>query len=421
MKLKTLFLSLLSFGLITHVALADPVPRMRGNEGFVVVLDAGHGGHDPGNLGNGYMEKNIALNIVLQVGELLQRTPGVKVVYTRNDDTFVDLFKRGEIANKANADLFVSVHCDSHTSNAHGAGTFVLGLHANKQNFEIAKKENSVIYLEDNYEARYAKYDINSPESVIGLTIMQEEFLDQSILLAKLIQDNFTNKLKRNDRKVKQAGFIVLHQTFMPSVLIETGFLTNKEEGRYLNSGKGQNEMGMAIADAILNYRNSIPDDASVISNGGGKTVVRDVNAEIKKPETVAKDAETATENEMKKEVVQAIKEAEKTETPKTEEKTDTPKQRMLVSKGGIIFKVQLMASSKDLPLTSAEFKGLNKISKEPVNKLFRYLYGDTNTYTGAKLLKANADQKGFTSSYIVAYKEGKRIPLEDALKYEED
>ncbi len=412
MKLKTLFLSLLSFGLITHVALADPVPRMRGNEGFVVVLDAGHGGHDPGNLGNGYLEKNIALNIVLQVGELLQRTQGVKVVYTRNDDTFVDLFKRGEIANKANADLFVSVHCDSHTSNAHGAGTFVLGLHANKQNFEIAKKENSVIYLEDNYEARYAKYDINSPESVIGLTIMQEEFLDQSILLAKLIQDNFTNKLKRNDRKVKQAGFIVLHQTFMPSVLIETGFLTNKEEGRYLNSGKGQNEMGMAIADAILNYRNSIPDDASVISNGGGKTVVRDVKPEIKKPETVAKETEMATENEVKKEVVQTIK---------GEEKTDTSKQRMLVSIGGIVFKVQLMASSKDLPLTSAEFKGLNKISKEPVNKMFRYLYGNTDSYTEAKLLKANADQKGFTTSYIVAYKEGKRIPLEDALKYEED
>ena len=116
------------------------------------------------------------------------------------------------------------MHCDSHTSDAHGAGTFVLGLHANKQNFEIAKKENSVIYLEDNYESRYADYDINSPESVIGLTIMQEEFLDQSIMLGKMMQDNFSNKLKRNDRKVKQAGFIVLHQTFMPSILVETGF-----------------------------------------------------------------------------------------------------------------------------------------------------------------------------------------------------
>ena len=196
-------------------------------EKFTVVLDAGHGGHDPGNLGNGYLEKNIALKIVLEAGKLLEKDPDIKVIYTRKDDTFVDLYVRGEIANKAKADLFVSVHCDSHTSNAHGAGTFVLGLHANKQNFEIAKKENSVIYLEDNYETRYADYDINSPESVIGLTIMQEEFLDQSIMLAKMMQDNFAKKLKRNDRKVKQAGFIVLHQTFMPSVLIESGFLTN--------------------------------------------------------------------------------------------------------------------------------------------------------------------------------------------------
>lgn len=195
------------------------------NDGkFVVVLDAGHGGHDPGNLGNGYLEKNIALRIVLKVGAILEKNPDIKVIYTRKDDTFVDLYKRGEIANKANADLFVSVHCDSHSSDAHGAGTFVLGLHANKQNFEIAKKENSVIYLEDNYESRYAAYDINSPESIIGLTIMQEEFLDQSINLAKLMQDNFAKKLKRTDRKVKQAGFIVLHQTFMPSVLVETVF-----------------------------------------------------------------------------------------------------------------------------------------------------------------------------------------------------
>lgn len=130
-----------------------------------------------------------------------------------------------------------------------------MGLHANKQNFEVAKKENSVIYLEDNYQNRYADYDINSPESVIGLTIMQEEFLDNSISLAKAMQDNFSGKLKRTDRKVKQAGFIVLHQTFMPSVLVETGFLTNKQEGAYLNSKKGQNEMGTAIAEAILAYK----------------------------------------------------------------------------------------------------------------------------------------------------------------------
>nr|WP_239530954.1 N-acetylmuramoyl-L-alanine amidase [Muriicola jejuensis] len=396
---------------------ADPVPANRGDEGFVVVLDAGHGGHDPGNLGNGYMEKNIALNIVLKVGEELKKIPGIKVIYTRDDDSFVDLFVRGEIANKADADLFVSVHCDSHTSNAHGAGTFVLGLHANKQNFEIAKKENSVIYLEDNYEAKYAAYDINSPESVIGLTIMQEEFLDQSILLAKLIQDNFTGKLKRNDRKVKQAGFIVLHQTFMPSVLIETGFLTNKEEGKYLNSAKGQAEMGKAIAEAIVKYRGSIPDEQTVISNGAP----RQTPAEVKEvPKKVDPDLKSEQTLQASKEVSTPV-DPQVDGSSKKEGEKEASSVRMQVAREGVTFKVQLMASSKNLPPGSPEFKGLNKISKEPVNNLFRYLYGETDTYMGAKLLKNNADMKGFTTSYIVAYKDGKRIPLDDALKYEDE
>ena len=419
MNRKNLFTYFVLLFFIGHFSKANPSPPDRGNDGFVVVLDAGHGGHDPGNLGNGYMEKNIALNIVLKVGELLKKTPGIKVIYTREDDSFVDLFVRGEIANKAGADLFVSVHCDSHTSNAHGAGTFVLGLHANKQNFEIAKKENSVIYLEDNYEARYANYDINSPESVIGLTIMQEEFLDQSILLAKLIQDNFTSRLKRNDRKVKQAGFIVLHQTFMPSVLIETGFLTNKEEGRYLNSAKGQTEMGSAIAKAIINYKNSIPDAETVISNGTEGDATEEVKQEVKKPDP---DIQKEVELPVVKEIVQKNATAtDPEEKEKAVQADKVPPTKMMVSVGGIIFKVQIMATAKNLPLNSAEFKGLNKISKEPVNNLFRYLYGETDTYMGAKLLKSNADMKGFTSSYIVAYKEGKRIPLQDALKYEGD
>ncbi|HAE72490.1 MAG TPA: N-acetylmuramoyl-L-alanine amidase, partial [Flavobacteriaceae bacterium] len=225
---------------------------------FVVVLDAGHGGKDPGNLGNGYMEKIIALKIALEAGALLSSYQDIKVIYTRDSDNFVALTQRGAIANKAKADIFISIHCDSHTSNAFGAGTFVLGLHANKQNFAVAKKENSAIYLEENFEERYAQYDINSPESVIGFTIMQEEFLDKSIQLAKSMQDRFAKGLKRNDRKVKQAGFIVLHQTFMPSVLVETGFLTNANEGAYLNSKKGQSEMAAAIAEAVLEYKNGL-------------------------------------------------------------------------------------------------------------------------------------------------------------------
>jgi len=358
---------------------------------------------------------------------MLEKNPSIKVIYTRKDDSFVDLFVRGEIANKANADLFVSVHCDSHTSNAHGAGTFVLGLHANKQNFEIAKKENSVIYLEDNYETRYANYDINSPESVIGLTIMQEEFLDQSILLAKLVQDNLTNKLKRNDRKVKQAGFIVLHQTFMPSILIETGFLTNKTEGMYLNSKNGQSSMGGAIAEAILNYRKSIPDNTT------GTNIPKEATpepVEISVKEVVVEKPSAPIEEEIKEPSEEIVKkEAPKKDPPKEaiqekkEEVRDVilPKKTSEKPKVNLVFKVQLMASSKVVPLNSPEFRGLNKISKEAYKAMYRYMYGNTDSYMGAKLLKANADMKGFTTSFIVAYKEGKRISLEEALKYLEE
>ncbi len=441
MKMQSIFLFVFIFLFSSNHSYPTTDPINRGNEGFVVVLDAGHGGHDPGNLGNGYMEKNIALNIALKAGEMLEKIPGIKVIYTRKDDSFVDLFVRGEIANKANADLFVSVHCDSHSSSAYGAGTFVLGLHANKQNFEIAKKENSVIYLEDNYEVRYANYDINSPESVIGLTIMQEEFLDQSILLAKLVQDNFVNKLKRKDRKVKQAGFIVLHQTFMPSILIETGFLTNNEEGRYLNSKKGQTEMGSAIADAIVNYKGSIPDDETVISNGVTTPIDKVIKKEdppkppikkeevpvneppvVEKQETTIKQTDTQPKETVPKDANESQNGDNQAKENKEAAKEETePAKRTLVSIGGILFKVQLMASSKDLPLNSQIFNGLNKMSKEPVNNMFRYLYGNTDSYMGAKLLKANADMKGFTTSFIVAYKEGKRIPLQEALKYEDE
>jgi len=393
---------------------------------FIVVLDAGHGGHDPGNLGNGYLEKDIALSIVLNVGKILEQSADIKVIYTRDDDTFVNLFKRGEIANKANADLFVSVHCDSHNSDAHGAGTFVLGLHKNKQNFEVAKKENSVIYLEDNYEQKYAEYDINSPESVIGLTIMQEEFLDQSVELAKLLQKNFTVKLKRKDRKVKQAGFIVLHQTFMPSVLVETGFLTNKAEGGYLDSGKGQKEMGTAIANAILSYKDGVdanlaPLDTPKTPNAAetskdkpmerlpGKIIVERL-PEQEKPTVISADTG--------KKEKEGTAEAPKTIiTPKTE---TVPKTKTNVTGGAsVVFKVQILASSTVIPLNGANFKGLNELSKEriPNKNVYRYMYGSTSSFEQAKLLKSNADAKGYTTSYIVAYKDGLRIPLSQALK----
>lgn len=506
--LTTLGILFSTAGLRSQASQGDPAGALP----FTVVLDAGHGGHDPGNLGNGFLEKNIALSIALEAGKALEQEGNVKVIYTRDDDTFIDLYKRGEIANKAQADLFVSVHCDSHSSNANGAGTFVLGLHANRQNFEVAKKENSVIYLEDNYESRYADYDISSPESVIGLTIMQEEFLDQSILLGKLMQDRFTGNLKRKDRKVKQAGFIVLHQTFMPSVLVETGFLTNREEGEYLNSKKGQQEMGRAIAGAIMEYRNSIPSNSSVIApNPGQKTpeappqIPQEVTKEAgdakmdaeaaiavqtsaggaisDKTQEAAVDAKPPKEQDVNadKAVTGPLKEKEtesgvepsadltpseplevvaKANTPDSglprsavktgaaieagtqkaeEDAVETPVKEVrpqdtttkmpvketqnkntptTKDKTAVTFKVQLMAVGKDIPLTPSNFKGLNTLSKEPINSMYRILYGNTTSYEQAKVLQAGARQKGYDQAFIVAYKDGQRIPVDKALAY---
>ena len=408
---------------------SEPVHKRDNDEPFVVVLDAGHGGHDPGNLGNGYLEKKIALNIVLKVGELLGQHKDIKVIYTRKDDTFIDLYVRGEVANKANADLFVSVHCDSHTSDAHGAGTFVLGLHANKQNFEIAKKENSVIYLEDNYENRYADYDINSPESVIGLTIMQEEFLDQSVALATLIQENFSKSLKRTDRKVKQAGFIVLHQTFMPSVLVETGFLTNREEGSYLDSNKGQAEMGSAIAKAILKYKESFqpssqPSKTTVVTPAAGTDpspkgeIAENTNISIEKAkEPVAVQAKKVEEAKQSVPVGIASSAEKVTETDKVAEGAGKSVSNPEEAANPITFKVQLMASSKDIALDATHFKGLGSLSREPVKSLYRYMYGETRSYREAEMMQAQAAEKGYPTAYIVAYRSGERIPLKIALK----
>ncbi|WP_299325097.1 N-acetylmuramoyl-L-alanine amidase [uncultured Maribacter sp.] len=423
MKIKFFSISLVLSTALLLLSFTVSDEEIKSDDPFIVVLDAGHGGHDPGNLGNGYLEKKIALNIVLKVGEILSKNKDIKVIYTRKDDTFIDLYVRGEVANKANADLFVSVHCDSHTSDAHGAGTFVLGLHANKQNFEIAKKENSVIYLEDNYENRYADYDINSPESVIGLTIMQEEFLDQSVALATMIQENFSSKLKRTDRKVKQAGFIVLHQTFMPSVLVETGFLTNKDEGAYLNSTKGQNDMGEAIAKAILHYKEGV------------QPTVKSVATAVTEPKAPPVQEVVEEKVEEKKEIVaEPIKEvvAEVNEpkeiisTPKVEEVKETVPEVPVVKvkeainekevANSIVFKIQLMASSKNVALSSSNFKGLSNLSQEPFKNLYRYMYGETRSYREAKMMQSQAQEKGYATAYIVAYKLGERIPIQDAI-----
>ena len=419
--LSTSFLCSLFFMAFYASVFANPDPV----KPFVVVLDAGHGGKDPGNLGNGYMEKIIALKIALEAGALLSSYQDIKVIYTRDSDNFVALTQRGAIANKAKADIFISIHCDSHTSNAFGAGTFVLGLHANKQNFAVAKKENSAIYLEENFEERYAQYDINSPESMIGFTIMQEEFLDKSIQLAKSMQDRFAKGLKRNDRKVKQAGFIVLHQTFMPSVLVETGFLTNANEGAYLNSKKGQSEMAAAIAEAVLEYKNglqtvslealttAVKESPVVTKTAEVKEIPVAANAvEAKNIEKKKEDAAENQTNEASSVVTTPVVKTLSPSVPMVENKKETVK-----INPGIVFKIQLMAVSKKIPLTADNFKGLSDISTEPVGSLHRYFYGKTPDYKQAKDLLIQAVNAGYLNAFVAAYENGTKISLTKALE----
>ena len=368
-NLHNLLLLLFTFFALTATSFGQ---KSVGKQKFVVVLDAGHGGKDPGNMGGGFKEKNIALNIILKVGKELEKNNNIKVIYTRDKDVFIPLDERARIANDAHADLFVSVHCNSHTSQANGTETWVLGLSRNKDNMDIAKKENSVIYLEDNYKATYNGFDPNSPESYIGLTLMQEEFLDQSIMLADFVEKKFTNELHRNDRGVKQNIFLVLRETYMPSVLIETGFLTNREEGPFLNSSSGQTKMAHAIVDGIDEYMKNINID-----------VIQNVQA----PETQP-SAEKATE--------------------KFSDNYD-----------GITFKVQLAASSKKLEPTSQNFKGLTPVFREKEGKLYKYYYGATSSYSHVQNLHNEAVSAGFKSSYLVAFKNGKKLTVKEALNSE--
>lgn len=340
---------------------------------FIVVLDAGHGGKDPGKVGyNNVQEKDVALNIVLETGKLLEKNESIKVIYTRKTDVFVDLWERGRIANKADADLFVSIHCNAHSSQAYGAETWVLGTHANSQNFEVAKAENSVILLEDNYEENYKGFDPNSPESVIGLTLMQEEYLDQSIHLASIIQDGFTNKLNRKNRNVKQAGFVVLHQTYMPSVLIETGFLTNKNENKFLSSKEGQNKLAISIAESIEEYINHLKINSVAQSNNQIQT----------QSSTVSKNENSNT-----------------------------------IADQDVVFKVQIASGSRKLETKSYNFKGLQNVERLKVGNSYKYYIGNTKNYQEIETFLKQAKSKGYTTAFVVAFKNGQRIDVESLLK----
>ena len=356
-------------------------------EKFKVALDAGHGAHDFGATYSGHVEKNINLAIVLKLGKILEKNPNIDVIYTRKTDVFIDLVERANIANRADASIFVSIHCNANkNSAAFGSETFVMGMTKNASNLEAAKKENSVITLEKDYKQKYQGYNPNAPESLIGMTLMQEEYMEYSISLAGKIQDNFKNDVGVKSRGVSQAPFMVLHKSYMPRVLIETGFISNKEEGARLDSEEGQNDIAQAIAEAIVNYKKEFYGESA-----NEPKIDKPVKRVVEKPIEVKKVDTT------KEVVVEKVNE--------------------VLNNKGIVFKVQLSASSKKIDLTPSNFKGLKNISSTTANGLYKYMYGATSSYEESKKLLQEAKSKGYETAYLIAFKDGKSISIQEALK----
>ncbi len=360
---------------------------------FKVTLDAGHGAHDFGAVYSGRVEKNIALAVVLKVGKLLEANPKIDVIYTRKTDVFIDLIERANIANRADANIFVSIHCNANKNTvADGTETYVMGMNKIASNLEAAKKENSVITLEKDYKQKYEGFDPNSPETMIGMTLMQEEYLDNSISLASKVEESFValgKKLRHGG--VKQAPFMVLHKAYMPRVLFVMGFISNPVEGDKLNSEEGQNEIARAIAEAIVSYKNEY--------FGSGEAETTDVRPSQKIIEKPIKDTSTP----VKPKVIINSSELKKTELKK--------------NASDVIYKVQLSASVKKLALEPKNFKGLNAISMSYDNKVYKYMYGETSDYDEAQKQMQEARNKGFNSAFLIAFRNGEKISIQEAIK----
>jgi N-acetylmuramoyl-L-alanine amidase len=370
---------------------------------FKVALDAGHGAKDFGAVYNGHIEKNISLAVVLKVGKILESTPGFEIVYTRKTDVFIDLVERANIANRADANIFVSIHCNANkNAAASGTETYVMGMTKNASNLEAARRENSVITLEKDYKQKYEGYDPNSPESKIGIEITQELYLENSIELAGKVQDQFTDKLYKKSRGVKQAPYMVLHKAYMPRILIEMGFISNPDDGNYLDSEEGQNQTAKAIADAIISYKKEYYGSGAADNDTGIKPSQRvepTVASNSPDPDTIVPDKPV-----VKTPVKQPVTSPE-VKAPETEVAS------------GVTFKVQLAVSSTKLDLVPANFNGLSSVSVMMANNLYKYMYGQTNDYDDARRLLTEAKAKGYQSAFVIAFKDGKKITVQEALK----
>jgi len=378
---------------------------------FTVVIDPGHGGKDAGTLGTGRTkihEKDVVLAIGKKVDSILKKNdPDIRVIMTRKTDKFVELRKRADIANKAKADVFVSIHCNANPNkNVRGSETYVLGIHRNKDNLEVAKKENAVIKLEDDYKLHYKGFDPDAPETFIGLELMQEEYLEQSILLAALVQKEYQKSVHTKNRSVQQAGFAVLRLTYMPSILTEVGFLSNPEEEKFLHSRAGQLKIANSIANAVIKYKKLILQN----TEAAGDLHVSDLN--------VPGSGSTNTGRETGHGSTGGARDVQHTQNS----------QHSLTSSGNnfevsnvncnnCFFSVQVAMSKHKIPNVSRYFKGLNPVFYKKMGNVYKYFYGKTLNFDKVKKLQRQARQKGFRDAFIVGFRNGNRVPAGSILK----
>lgn len=366
--MKRLSLILLSFFVVIGLEAKD----------FTVVIDAGHGGKDPGAISANkkLYEKDVTLKVALMVGESIKKNhPEVKVLYTRKTDVFVGLNDRARMANKANADLFISIHTNAAKSRtAKGAETYTLGIEEERteRNLEIAKRENGVIFLEDNHEKTYANFNPNSPESYIIFEYMQSEFVKESIHMAQYVQEHLASDANRHDRGVRQAGFLVLNATSMPSILVELGYISNAEDAKYLGSESGQKRMSRCISEAFDKYY----------------TDLMKLNAS-----QPAVESTRSTTIPASKELPKAIQGDE--QQP--------------------VFKVQFLSSSKQLAAEDKAFKGLKPVEFYYDKGLYKYTYGSSTNYNDIIRIKKKVNEK-FKDAFIVAFVQGERIDTQQAI-----
>lgn len=379
---------------------------------FVVVIDAGHGGHDPGAVGKISKEKNINLSVALKLGKIIERNcKDVKVVYTRKTDVFIPLAKRADIANNAKADLFISIHTNSLAKNtvATGASTWTLGLAKSEANLDVAKRENSVILMEDDYQQRYAGFNPNSAESYIMFEFMQDKYMEQSVHLASLVQKQFKGHCRRVDRGVHQAGFLVLKASAMPSILVELGFISTPSEERYLNTETGKTTLANGIYRAFLAYKSEqeqrlrednsstlrLAQEVEAVEAEDAPVVVAE-NIPQPTPKPVTSNTKTANKTVASVPQIQAVETAAIDEKP--------------------VFKIQILVATKPLPKNDRQFKGVSPIDYYKEKGMIKYTYGESTDYNKIARMKKDISAK-FKDAFIIAFKNGEKMDVHRAIE----